>query len=210
VNTAQHTATATGLTSFSTFAILHPDTLAGGFLLPLVPGGGSRETDCRGEFQVANPTNVPFLDPRDFGTRSRLADGDPACDADRKADGTCTFRLSICFDQTDANLPGCTAGASTGYLVKEPAPQAKDAGDAANGQRLISALTALGGTATGSKANDVHFTVPLAAPTCTGFASISVPLRNGKKVTKTVRGCAEEASRCRDNDRVKLRCLPAS
>ena len=95
-------------------------------------------------------------------------------------------------------------------MVKKPAPQAKDPGDAANGQRLVGVLTALGGTVTGSKANDVHFTAPLAAPTCTGFASISVPLRNGMKVSKTVRGCAEEAGRCRDTDRVKLRCLPAS
>jgi len=35
------------VTSFSTFAVVHPDALAGGFRLPLVPGGGKVATDCR-------------------------------------------------------------------------------------------------------------------------------------------------------------------
>ena len=33
-------------------------------------------------------------------------DGDPACDADRTADGTCTFRVGVCLDQADPNLLG--------------------------------------------------------------------------------------------------------
>src|SRR5262249_25915123 len=49
VNTALHTATTSGVTSFSTFAVVHPDALAGTFKLPLVPGGGPVTTDCRAE-----------------------------------------------------------------------------------------------------------------------------------------------------------------
>ena len=129
VNTAQHTATATGLTSFSTLAVVHPDTLTGGFQLPRVPGGGTRATDCRGEFQVANPTNTPFLDGKGFPNRIQACtDGDPACDADRTADGTCTFRVSICFDQTDANLPDCTAGGLQRLRGEEAGPAGQGSG----------------------------------------------------------------------------------
>jgi hypothetical protein len=210
VDSLLHTATATGLTSFSTFAVVHPETLGAGFQLPLVPGGGSAASDCRAEWQVANPTNAPFLDAKGLPNRTQsCTDGDPACDADRTVDGTCTFRVSICFDQSDAHLPACSATGSTGYVVKKPKPTTKDATDAANGQRLVSVLTALGGTATGPKQNDVHFATPLPAPTCSDFAAIGVPLRRGRKTMKTLRGCAEQGT-CRDNDKLRLRCLPAS
>src|SRR6185369_15809661 len=58
------TVTATGVTAFSTFAVVHPDALAGGYVPPAVPGGGSPSTDCVSEVAVMNPTNSPFLDNR--------------------------------------------------------------------------------------------------------------------------------------------------
>ena len=210
VDTTLHTISTSGLTSFSTFAVVHPDALAGTFQLPLVPGGGKVATDCRAEWQVANATNTPFLDNQGFPNRIQTCtDGDPTCDADRTANGTCTFRVSVCLDQTDPNLQVCTAGGTTGYQVRKPVPTSKDPTDAANAAALVNALTALGGTATGTKHNDVHFTTPLAAPTCTGFASIEVPLRKGNPTNKTLRGCGE-LGKCQDDDRLKLRCLPAS
>src|SRR5262249_42525285 len=81
--------------------------------------------------------------------------------------------------------------------------------DKANTLALVNALTALGGTATGTKQNDVHFRVPLAAPTCTALASIDVPLKNGKATTKTLRGCGE-LGKCVDVDKLRLHCLPPS
>jgi len=115
----------------------------------------------------------------------------------------------VCLDQTDPNLLVCTASGTTGYQVRKPVPTSKDPTEAANATALVNALTALGGTATGTKHNDVHFTTPLAAPACTGFAAIKVPLKNGKATNKTLRGCGELGT-CQDNDRLKLRCLPAS
>jgi hypothetical protein len=208
VDTTLHTASTTGVTSFSTFAVVHPDALAGGFHVPLVPGGGPTTTDCRAEWQVPNPNNIPFLDKKGFPNRKQICkDGDPACDADRTADGVCTFRVGVCLDQTDAALPSCTASGSTGYLVKKPIPAAKDPTDVANSQALLDALEALGGTAGGKKNNDVLFTAPLSGPTCTEFAEIKVPLKNGKDGKKTLTGCAE-LDKCADKDALKLRCTP--
>jgi len=210
VDTALHTVSTSGVTSFSTFAVVHPDALAGGFRLPLVPGGGKVATDCRAEWQVVNATNTPFLDKAGFPSRTQACtDGDPACDADRTADGTCTFRVGVCLDQVDPKLLVCTATGSSGYQVRKPVPTSKDPIDKANALALVNALTALGGTATGTKQNDVHFTTPLAAPTCTAFASIEVPLKHGKVTNKNLRGCGE-LGKCVDADRLKLRCLPAS
>jgi hypothetical protein len=210
VDTGTHTVTATGITSFSTFAVVHPDALAAGFRPELIPGGGSVATDCRAEWEVLDTTNVPFLDRKGRPSRLQVCrDGDPACDADRTADGTCTFKVAVCLDQTDPGLPTCSASGSTGYIVMKPTPVSADATDAANGQTLVNALAALGGTATGPKANDVRFTVPLSGPTCTALVSLDVPLKRGAKVTKTLKGCAE-LGKCEDRDNLRLRCLPAS
>ena len=127
VDTTLHTVSTSGVTSFSTFAVVHPDALAGTFRLPLVPGGGKVATDCRAEWQVANATNTPFLDKHGFPNRIQACtDGDPTCDADRTADGTCTFRVSVCLDQTDPNLLVCTSSGTTGYQVRKPVPTSKD------------------------------------------------------------------------------------
>ena len=159
---------------------------------------------------MVNAPTTPFLDKVGFPSRTQACtDGDPACDADRTADGTCTFRVSVCLDQADPNLLVCTAAGSSGYQVRKPVPTSKDPIDKANALALVNALTALGGTATGTKQNDVHFTTPLAAPTCTAFASIEVPLKHGKVTNKNLRGCGE-LGKCVDADRLKLRCLPAS
>jgi hypothetical protein len=208
IDSGLHTAKTTGLTSFSTFAVVHPDALAGGFLPPLVPGGGSPTTDCRAEWEVMNATNTPFLDKKGLPNRTQTCrDGDPGCDADRTTDGVCTFRVAVCLDRPDPRLPDCAASGTTGYIVKRPTPVAKDPSDAANGQALVDALVALGGTAGGKKSNDVVFTTPLASPTCTALASVKVAIRKGKATKETVSGCAEQG-RCADRDKLKLVCEP--
>ncbi|HJW68124.1 MAG TPA: hypothetical protein VJ829_02070 [Candidatus Binatia bacterium] len=126
-----------------------------------------------------------------------------------KTSVTSTFRVGVCLDQADAALPLCTATGSSGYQVRKPVPTSKDPVDKANAVALVNALKALGGTATGTKQNDIHFTVPLAAPTCTALASIDVPLKHGKATSKSLRGCGE-LGKCVDTDKLKLRCLPAS
>ena len=118
VNTGTNTVTATGVSSFSTFAVVHPDALGAGYVPPAVPGGGRMATDCASEVGVMNPGNTPFLDNRGLVSRNQVCtDGDPTCDADRVADGECLFRVAICFNQADPSLPSCTPTTVSQYLL---------------------------------------------------------------------------------------------
>jgi hypothetical protein len=197
IDTGSHTATA-AVTSFSTFAVMHPNVIAGGPVLPLVPGGGNRRTDCHAEWEPVNATNVPFL-KRGFVNANQLcADGDPNCDRDRTANGTCTFQVAVCLNQTDASLPDCTPTTTASVHVtlgRKPA-------DVANADDLLNALAALGGTRTGDKLDDVEYAAPLGASVCTPFATIEVPV-GGKQ---RLRLRAMSATGERDGDRIRLTC----
>src|SRR5262245_11643763 len=53
-----------------------------------VQGGGLAETDCRMVFRGVMATND--------GSGVVCTDGDPTCDADGVADGTCSFAVRLC------------------------------------------------------------------------------------------------------------------
>src|SRR5439155_21718325 len=55
VDTTAHTATAGGVCSFSTFAVLHPGVLDGGRVAPLVVGVGRPRVECRLAWEVIDP-----------------------------------------------------------------------------------------------------------------------------------------------------------
>jgi hypothetical protein len=211
VSTGAHTATATGVTSAGIYAVVHADALAGGYTPPLVPGGGGLTTDCRGELEVVNPNNTPFLDVNGHvsGTQT-CQDGDPTCDADRIVNGSCSFRVAVCLNQPDASVPGCAAAADSvsAYRVQSPSPSSRNPSDAANAQALIAAVASLGGSVGGPHLNAVTFTTPVAATTCAPLSNVVVPVKNGHPGKKTVRGRAETPLGKRDADRVKLICNP--
>jgi hypothetical protein len=210
-NAALDLVTATGLTSFSTFAVVHPDALAGGYVPPPVPGGGPRVTDCTSEVAVLNPTNAPFLDQRGLVNKNQVCtDGDLACDADRTADGVCTFRVAICFNQSDASLPTCTPTDVAQYRLNAPKPVGANVENVTNGQALAAALVALGATQGGSKQHEFTFGVPLAAPTCSAFTDFVVPLRPSGVGRKAIRGRIQTSGGTVDRDSVRLRCLAAT
>src|SRR5205814_5056018 len=73
--------------------------VAGVALATLVPGGGAKSSDCYIELDVFGVT-----DP----TKNHITctDGDPTCDTDGKCDGTCTFSMAVCVNET--NVSGCT------------------------------------------------------------------------------------------------------
>jgi hypothetical protein len=211
VNTTLHTATATGLSSFSTFAVLHPDALAGGYRPPLVPGGANRRRGCWSELQVLNATNTPFLDSRGLVNALQVCrDGDAACDADRTVDGTCSFRLGVCLGAADATLPACTPGTTLSYTLRRPLPLSPDATDAANAQAVLAALVALGGTQGGTRQNVVSYDPALAAGTCTGLATFRVPTEGTAAGTRVLRGRVRQSGGAAAADRVRLRCEPAA
>ena len=65
----------------------------------LVPGGGKAKSDCYGEWLAASPNRG--------ATGIDCQDGDPACDLDRTANGTCLVAAGICLHMD--NIPRCTA-----------------------------------------------------------------------------------------------------
>src|SRR6267142_1275369 len=71
----------------------------------LLSGGTLPRSDCLAEWRVTTRSLVP--------TRGTSAldcqDGDPSCDADGRADGQCTFNVSVCILQDDPMRPECAA-----------------------------------------------------------------------------------------------------
>jgi hypothetical protein len=133
-------------------------------------GGGSAHTDC---MLVTDVTGVT-------GTRAaRCTDGDPACDADGRSDGTCTFRVRVCLDA--ASLPSCAPDVVVAAQASVPSVE--------------SALGAI--------------PMPVAtADTCTDFVSIAVA-RSGRRGKVVLRESASMASGHADRDRVPLVCVGA-
>ena len=76
-------------------------SVAAGFVQPafaaLVPGGGKPAADCYGAFDVRGADGS--------SRRVTCVDGDPTCDVDGQCQGSCTFEVAVCLNQT---LPGCT------------------------------------------------------------------------------------------------------
>jgi len=66
----------------------------------LIPGGGKSSTDCLVEWDVQG-----------FSGSNRVScmDGDPNCDTDGQCQGTCTFSIRLCVNQT--NISACTPSA---------------------------------------------------------------------------------------------------
>ena len=63
----------------------------------LLPGGKNSRSDCYIELDVQGASGT---------NKATCTDGDPTCDTDGKCQGTCTFSVKVCLDQT--NVAGCT------------------------------------------------------------------------------------------------------
>jgi hypothetical protein len=190
---------ATGtITDGGTFAVLHPNVLAGASVLPAVPGGGSTRTDCALEWQIVNFNNAPALRHGLVNNIQTCKDGDPNCDEDGAADGTCTFRVSLCVNQADASLPACT---SPGIATVHVFPS-KRAADTAVNDVLFAVLEGLGGTRTGHGLTDVSFAPPLTDPQCSVFHRITVPVGSRQRVRLRSRSLG----RVSDLDKIRLVC----
>jgi hypothetical protein len=137
-------------------------------------GGGPRATDCMLVTDVAGAT----------GRRSAACtDGDPACDGDGLADGTCTFRVRVCLDAVSPGTARCHADVVTEAHVTSGAPA------------LDAALQAVG--------------MPVATPdTCTDPVAVAGPTRGRRPGRTIVRAQAAMASGHADRDRVVLVCRP--
>ena len=71
----------------------------------LVPGVAAPRHACAGEWLVERST--PTADDAGLPSRRQSCrDGDPACDRDGVADGTCTMEVALCTNVFDLRVPG--------------------------------------------------------------------------------------------------------
>ena len=140
-----------------------------------VAGGGPAPTDCFVAWSGISAMTVS------------CTDGDPTCDVDGAADGTCTFGVQACVNVV--GLPSCTPGTLSGP------PSVKPAKDAA-GQQLAAALGSLDPASAG----------------CTP-AGLAVPLKislAGIKPGKSRLAITASSGGKRDRDKLRLTCLPST
>ena len=138
-------------------------------------GGGSPKTDCMLVTEVAG---VPH------GRVARCTDGDPSCDGDGRADGTCVFAVRVCLDATDPGDPRCHADVVTGARASSPAPA------------LAGLVAALAG-----------MPMPVATPdTCTGTVAVPLARHGTRPARATLRASVSMASGRDVADRMTFIC----
>jgi hypothetical protein len=206
VDTAAHTATATGVSELSTFAVLHPGVLSGGPVAPLVLGLGRRRTECRLQWEIISPASLQL---RKRGVWPFLAcrDGDPTCDGDRAADGTCVFRVAPCFGIDPPQAGRCQRASTTAFALRVRTHRKEGALEKATAQALLANVAAIRGLAVTGRA--VRFRRPLPPGLCAPLTDVRVPAGTSDLpppmflhgLVKTLRGS--------DQDTVGLSCLPA-
>jgi hypothetical protein len=148
----------------------------------LIPGSGPGlvRSDCYVELKVLG---IDYPGPDVSGGRVvSCTDGDP-CDTDGECgNGSCTFSVAVCINQTDPNLPACHP--PTGL------------------QKLFVNPPKLAGAVPGS----------LDGPACGSFVAIPLPLMNGTQPAKVLLSAnataAKGTSPLTDRDTYVLKCLP--
>jgi len=171
------------------------DGCASGCSYERIPGGGSRTSDCLSEWIVANPSNVPLVDGQGhFRRTQRCVDGDPTCDFDGGVAGSCTFHVSVCAGNTD--VAGCVPAAlATWELTK---PSSKQAARRPELAAVRAAFAAVPASLTGLSAPDA----------CSAVVDVVVPRRGTGKGAVALAASALTAAGSRDQDSLKLLCLP--
>jgi hypothetical protein len=165
----------------------------------LTPGGGSSATDCLAEFG-GTPANVPALRPRAI----RCTDNDATCDDD-PAVGICRFGVEVCLNVTDPNLPTCTPADLEDYFVENEQPDTNPLHDfdLQTLQDLVNFLTLpITADDTDVCSGEVQMNLLLPVrPTLTGGR-----FRRGRK---TIDATLSGPGSVRDDDRLKMTCVPA-
>lgn len=159
----------------------------------LIPGGSTRAADCIAEWAVINPFNVPFLGTDGLpNTVQTCVDGDPSCDADGVRNDSCSFRVALCLQNVDPNLPQCTSPPGIAkYVLVSPRPNSAQPVDAHNAAAMIASFGRLSSAPpSGSAGNTLVFNPPLvvsAPDNCTDVAEILVERRGYRERSEKFR-----------------------
>ena len=161
----------------------------------VVPGGGSKRTDCLAELS-ADGAAYPAGRSRPLGIT--CADGD-ACDPDGTRNGSCRYSVSLCINVSDPSLPGCSAKELKRLQIKATGPR--------DARPDLSAL----------EAAIAQLSLPSATPQCTTAVDLEVPVGGRNKKGEQTRGVAKLTARAHrtknqsdDVDKYELVCLPAA
>jgi hypothetical protein len=136
--------------------------------------------------------------------RQVCVDGDPRCDRDGSADGTCLFHLWLCANNSEPRELPCRPGTGRDGVgvvalaeVRKPTPQdaARRDLDAENYRQLLAAAAA---APVGSNAD-----------VCGPRIEMQVPTRAGRRGARTIRLRATSSRNAKDADALKLVCLPS-
>jgi cysteine-rich repeat protein len=147
---------------------------------------------------------------RGFASKTQSCiDGDPACDADGKTDGVCTFNVSGCLNVTDARLPRCTKRTINYVKIRQPDPlNASDAVGAANANQVVTALDGLGVTIrVGDKVLKAG-SPDARGDHCTQTFVQRVPHPAGVAARRLLSATATDINGAGVKNRLSLRCLP--
>ncbi len=158
----------------------------------LVAGRGSGKKECLAEVYGVE------LVPKKPGKKARHAicsDG-ASCDADGRADGTCTFPVGVCLAVADHRLPDCPAAAIAAIELRKAKPP----------MPAVETMVA-----------SIQASLPVAEGSCFFSDGVAVPVvttRHGKtkagKAILKLRVVSAEGKPRKDTDKVKLVCEPAA
>jgi len=162
---------------------------------PLVAGKGGAKGEC-----VVEISGVQLV-AKKAGKKARDArchDGDPSCDGDAAVNGSCLFRLGLCMNVADPDFPGCRPSRVDGLDVSvRPKKLAVPPSLAQWNADLAAAL-------------------PVIKERCSESDGVPVPLQYNKKgeakpgkLRIKISARRDDAKPKKDNDKIKLVCLPA-
>jgi len=205
VSTVGNFLDATGITSFSTFAVMNLSEFTPALR---INGGGSPKKDCVSGWLLQNPGGYGIVDSKgNVPTKQECTQGDPTCDVDSDP-LKCTFHVGLCFRLP--NLPDCPLTSFTNdslivndYVVTKPSekdvlnPSKPQAGP--NRTALLDVVANV-------------LTLPQTATDNCATFEIQVPLKDGTKKGKEtlkIKSTGElDDKLVKDSDKLSLTCNP--
>lgn len=179
-----------------------------------IPGAGRTGTDCAFEWITAP---VPPFNGRGIPRNALVCyEGDPRCDFDPDlTNGSCTFHVSMCINNTDPRLPSCVPSDLAALEVRRPSPWSLVLTDKA----IVSALenqAASGFGVTVQRRNTLQSagTANSTPNLCSNPLNIVVPLKQVNGMFRTSRTMlnvqATSSAGIRDSDSLVLQCRPST
>jgi hypothetical protein len=163
--------------------------------------GHNRVSNCAFEWQV----NPNLTIKKGFPTGSvSCHDGQPFCDFDAAANGSCTFHVAACLNSADPRV-SCTHIPVDSIVLSKPKTTSSDPVDITNAGTILTALQNVDAGSTGAISDGTVTYSPAAATvdSCTSFISLVVPTGMKRSFNLKLHSSAGSIS-----GRLRLACNP--